>query len=59
MDENGVPDENGAYEIEVRYREKDQVTGAGWLDTVEISVYADEENEPLYTLESQKYRPDA
>ena len=59
VDENGVPDEDGAYKVEVRYREKDQATGVGWLDTVEISVYAGEENEPLYTLESQKYRPGA
>ena len=57
--ENGVPKEDGAYKLEVCYHEKDQVTGSGWLDVVEISVYAGNGAEPLYTLESQKYRPGA
>lgn len=59
VDENGVPKEDGTYKLEVCYHEKDQVTGSGWLDVVEISVYAGNGAEPLYTLESQKYRPGA
>ena len=59
IEENGVPKEDGTYKLEVCYHEKDQVTGSGWLDVVEISVYAGNGAEPLYTLESQKYRPGA
>lgn len=59
VDENGAPKEDGAYKLEVCYYEKDQVTGSGWIDVVEISVYAGSGTEPLYTLESQKYRPGA